>query len=235
MNCFESTGTFLTVNLACFRTSLYRPPLMEENDKATLSRLRLSWMYRLKTFRDSSESFTIRQYPFTVQLRSQKTDGCYRKYNLYDWTISDWTSILELAHKWEFNEVKSLAIRELEHHELSVMDRIVLYQKYSVDRARLVPLYAELASRPDALDDDESEALGMKTTVLIFRARERLRALPSDGGRSPLPAGLEKEDVHNAILYLLGVPTPVTSPTDDSSGSGSGSSLLHGLPRSWYS
>jgi len=144
------------------------------------------------------------------------------RYTVYDWTVEDWTTILELADKWEFNEVKNLAIRELQKQTIPLLTRIVLYQRFKVEHALLVPLYADLCSRPDALDDDESEALGIKTTVLIFRARERLRAQPSDEGRSPLPPGLEKEDVHNAIMTILGGITPITSPTDNQTGSSGG-------------
>ncbi|KAG5645404.1 hypothetical protein DXG03_006228 [Asterophora parasitica] len=126
------------------------------------------------------------------------------RYSLYDWSSDDWTCILELAVKWEFPEVKNLAVRELEKQEdMSVITRIALYQKFQVDHALLVPLYGTLCSRPDALDDDESRLIGRKTTVLVFRARERLRAQSSDGGKSPLPAGLEREDVERTILTLL--------------------------------
>ncbi|KAF8070384.1 hypothetical protein FPV67DRAFT_1487180 [Lyophyllum atratum] len=149
------------------------------------------------------------------------------RYSLYDWTIEDWSCILDLAHKWEFNEVKNLAIRELEKQTIPLVTRIVLYQRFKVDHALLIPLYADLCSRPEALDDEESESIGIKTTVLIFRARERLRAQPSDGGRSPLPPGLEKEDVHRTISTLLGSISPATSPTDDRTGSSVGDNQDH--------
>lgn len=125
------------------------------------------------------------------------------RYTLYDWDTEDWTTLLALAVKWEFSEVKDLAIRELDHKDLPLLPRIVLYQRFSVNSARLIPLYAELCSRPDALNEQDAEALGLKTTVLIFRARERLRALPSNEGKSPLPAGLEEHDVHRTINSLL--------------------------------
>ncbi|GLB37344.1 putative BTB/POZ domain containing protein [Lyophyllum shimeji] len=141
------------------------------------------------------------------------------RYTLYDWTTEDWTSVLELAHKWQFDEVKKLAIRELEKLTIPLLPRILLYQRFEIDHALLVPLYADLCSRSEALDEGEATALGIKTTVLIFSARERLRAQPSDGGRSPLPAGLEKEDVHNAIRSLLGLTARVTSPTGNQNGS----------------
>ncbi|KAF5386030.1 hypothetical protein D9615_002324 [Tricholomella constricta] len=141
------------------------------------------------------------------------------RYSVYDWDSDDWISILELADKWEFDEVKNLAVRELEKQEISLIPRIALYQQFKIDHMLLVPLYAKLCSRPEALDEDESNIIGMKTTVLIFRARERLRAQPSsDGGRSPLPPGLEKEDVEHTITTLLAIRTPIASPTEGRTG-----------------
>ena len=88
------------------------------------------------------------------------------------------------------------------------MERIALYQKYAVDSDLLVRYYMELCRRPQTLTEEDSEAIGLKTAVLIFRARERLRAQPSDEGNSPLPAGLEIEDVRRTILNLV---APTTS------------------------
>ncbi|KAG6920042.1 hypothetical protein DXG01_010110 [Tephrocybe rancida] len=141
------------------------------------------------------------------------------RYSLFDWAIEDWTSVLELTQKWEFKEVHNLAIRELEKQtQLPLIERIVLYQRFDVDRDLLVPLYGKLCSRPEALDDDESEAIGIKATVLVFRARETLRARPSDGGLSPLPAGLEDSDVHRTLATLLDSTTSApTSPVNQSS------------------
>ncbi|KAG6813761.1 hypothetical protein H0H92_007713 [Tricholoma furcatifolium] len=126
------------------------------------------------------------------------------RYSLFDWSVEDWTILLELTQKWEFREVHNLAIRELEkHEEIPLIERIALYQRFEVDQDLLVPLYGQLCSRPEALSDEESEAIGRKATVFIFQARERLRARPSDGGMSPLPAGLEESDVHHTLRALL--------------------------------
>ncbi|KAG6837822.1 hypothetical protein H0H93_016190 [Arthromyces matolae] len=140
------------------------------------------------------------------------------RYSLFDWAINDWTDVLELAQKWEFLEVHNLAIREIERNTgISLIDRIVLYQRFNVDQDLLLPLYASLCSRPESLSEEESEALGIKTTVLIFRARERLRARPSDGGMSPLPSGLDDRDVHHALTFLLDEASPSANRTGEHS------------------
>jgi hypothetical protein len=101
--------------------------------------------------------------------------------------------------------------------QLSVIDRIALYHRFTVNIAFLVPLYATLCTRDEPLDEVESEILGMKTTVFVFRARERLRAQPSDGGKSPLPSGLEPDYISNTIWGMAGVNTQTSTPGEPKS------------------
>lgn len=114
--------------------------------------------------------------------------------------MEKWRVILRLADLWEFKEVKELAVRELHKKpELDLVDRLVLYQNYKVDPCHLVPLYGLLCARDTPLTLQESKILGLGTTVLVSTTRERLRALPSNEGRSPLPEGLEMSDVFRAL------------------------------------
>ncbi|KAJ6590010.1 hypothetical protein DFH09DRAFT_909260, partial [Mycena vulgaris] len=97
------------------------------------------------------------------------------KYSLYESTVEDWSTILELAQRWEFAEVKSLAVRELEKLELPDIDRIVLYRKFAVDEAHLIPRYAALCERPELLTVEEGLRLGMEIVIPLSRARECAR------------------------------------------------------------
>jgi hypothetical protein len=115
--------------------------------------------------------------------------------------VDDWICILNLADKWDFNEVKELAVRELQKkRELDIVTKIALYgyQKYAVDKRHLVPLYAALCKRDFPLSLEEGQTIGMEATVLVNTVRERLRANHS-AGRSPLPKGLEEADVFRVI------------------------------------
>lgn len=129
-----------------------------------------------------------------------------RKYSLYDASVEDWQCILNLADKWEFQEVKELCVRELhKKNDLDLITKMALYQKYKVDPRHLVPLYAALCERDTPLNLEESRILGIETVVLINTTRERLRADPSNGGRSPLPSGLETDDIFRSIERDLGI------------------------------
>ncbi|KAK0226372.1 hypothetical protein IW262DRAFT_1294574 [Armillaria fumosa] len=124
------------------------------------------------------------------------------KYSLYDASVDEWHTILRIASDWGFAEVKALAIRELERKDISLVDRIVLYQAYNVDQEIMVPLYAKLCSRPEPLNKVESQKLGVETVVLIFHARERLRSSSHDGVRSPLPDGVNPLDVMQVVSEM---------------------------------
>ncbi|KAK0212413.1 hypothetical protein DFS33DRAFT_1370074 [Desarmillaria ectypa] len=121
------------------------------------------------------------------------------KYSIYDASVEVWQAILRIATNWEFPEVKALAIRELERKPISLVDRIVLYQKFNVDPEILTPLYAKLCSRDEPLNKVESQKLGVETVVLIFQARERLRSSSRDGVKSPLPDGVNSLDVIQVV------------------------------------
>ncbi|KAG7449819.1 uncharacterized protein BT62DRAFT_886109, partial [Guyanagaster necrorhizus] len=127
------------------------------------------------------------------------------KYSLYDATVEDWAIILKLADRWSFPEVKNLAIRELEKHLMDDIERIVVYQKYNVDKRLLIPRYAALCARTETLSLSEGMRLGMETALNIARARECARS-PSVGGlRSPTSVILPSEEMHGIIVDLFSI------------------------------
>ncbi|KAJ7935271.1 hypothetical protein B0H13DRAFT_2227173 [Mycena leptocephala] len=150
------------------------------------------------------------------------------KYSLYDATIQDWSTILELAHRWEFAEVKNLAVRELEKLELPDIDRIVLYKKFAVDESYLIPRYAALCERPELLTVEEGLRLGMEIVIPLSRARECARNLATDGGRSPSPADLGGKELSEIIKDHFAEPQPQQPPDTpsaakpDDTGAGAG-------------
>ncbi|KAH9006325.1 hypothetical protein EDB86DRAFT_2873206 [Lactarius hatsudake] len=130
------------------------------------------------------------------------------KYSLYDATIEEWTSILKLAHTWNCIEVKELAIRGLESLQIPALQKVVLYQRYDVDRTRLQTAYTALTVRDEPITIEEGRELGLETSLLLARAREVARA-PVFGGkgvgnpRSPVNlAGGELHTIINDIFQL---------------------------------
>jgi hypothetical protein len=109
------------------------------------------------------------------------------KYSLYDADVDEWTSILKLAHQWDFIEVKQLAIRELEALSIPSIQKVVLYQTYEVNKDLLQPAFIALATRDDPITIDEGREIGLETALQLARARELARLPVASGRRSSNP------------------------------------------------
>jgi hypothetical protein len=135
---------------------------------------------------------------------------------VYDATIEEWTSILDLAHRWGFEEVKALAVRELEKISMEDVDRIVLYHKYFVDRTFLLPRYKALCIRDKSIAVEEGEKLRLETALRIGTAREQVRSWRP----ATVPDGFKDCDVRiTQLLTELFVPKkPETSSPKETKG-----------------
>ncbi|KAF8959962.1 hypothetical protein BDZ97DRAFT_1367307 [Flammula alnicola] len=133
------------------------------------------------------------------------------KYSLYEAPVEDWEVILALANRWSFDEVKSLAIRELEKKEMPDVQRIKLYHENNVDRNFLIPGYAALCEREEPLSLSEGMDLGMETTLMIARGREEARSSRlASGARSPQTPTIHGADLHEVIRELFQIASPGT-------------------------
>jgi hypothetical protein len=133
---------------------------------------------------------------------------CSRKYSLYDANVDEWTSILKLAYLWEFNEVKTLALRELERLEIPPLQKIIMYHSYAVDRNLLQEAYIALTIRPGPITIEEGRELGLETALQFARARELARAVSSGGKKSHCPVNLADPELEALIRDLFQLPTP---------------------------
>jgi len=104
------------------------------------------------------------------------------KYSLYHATVEEWTSIVKLAHQWEFLGVKELAVRELEQLTIPPLQKIVIYHSYALDRRLLQAAYMAFATRDESITIEEGQELGLETSLQLARAREFVRA-PASGGK----------------------------------------------------
>jgi hypothetical protein len=99
----------------------------------------------------------------------------FRAYKHDAASLEEWISILRLAHKWSFDQVKELSVRFIEQKPLEPLARISLYHQFEVPRQLLVPSYMALINRPEPLNNAEGNELGLETALAIFRAREYAR------------------------------------------------------------
>jgi hypothetical protein len=67
---------------------------------------------------------------------------------------------LKIACEYDFLEVKNCAIRGLQQCDLTLVERLQIYDMYKVGQVYLAPLYADLCARDWGLDDAEIKLLG---------------------------------------------------------------------------
>lgn len=148
--------------------------------------------------------YVLHPYPTTHSITDSHHLPPRSRYSIYEAEIEEWETILRLAHRWEFPEVKRLAIRELEKKDILDVRRVKLYQENDVDRNFLVPRYAALCEREAPLTFREGLDLGMETALMIAHGREEVRsARTASGTRSPLTPTVHGADLDAVIRELF--------------------------------
>ena len=131
-----------------------------------------------------------------------------RKYNIYEASVNEWSSILKLAHQWDFDEVKKFALRELEQQEIPALQKIILYHTHDIDRNLLQAAYTALTVRDEPITIEEGRVLGLETALRLAHAREIARAPVFSGKKSGTPrspinlAGSELDALINRLFNL---------------------------------
>jgi len=91
-----------------------------------------------------------------------------------------WTSLLSISTRFDMQRVRSRAIMEIDtfYPAIDPVDKVVLAVKHNVPK--WLPLaYAALCQRADPIEIEEGQKLGLETTVLLAKARERVRNSPN--------------------------------------------------------
>ncbi|THG95761.1 hypothetical protein EW145_g7901 [Phellinidium pouzarii] len=102
------------------------------------------------------------------------------KHSVYDAPLDTWTVILELAHRWQFSEIRQLAFRELDLLPVPPVTRVVLTDRYDALPTWRAKALAELGARPEPLTIAEGEQLGLEKALKVAELRERIRGRDSD-------------------------------------------------------
>jgi hypothetical protein len=135
----------------------------------------------------------------------------FRKYSLYDATAEEWTSIVKLAHQWDFTAIKALAVRELERLVIPPLRKIAIYHRYLIDRTLLRAAYAAFATRVEPITIEDGQELGLETALQLARARELARAPASDGRRikdAHAPVNVTGAGLDELIQDIFQLPPP---------------------------
>lgn len=123
-------------------------------------------------------------------------------------TQHDWKTILRIAAKWGFDQVRELAVRHLENTDIDLVNRIKLYKEHGVAQKHLFPLYMQLAVRRELITLDEAQILGMETLVKIHSVRERIRApvIKEQPLHSPVRKDVNPKDITDIVASTFNIP-----------------------------
>ena len=124
-----------------------------------------------------------------------------RSYSIYRATVSEWTAILKIACVHDFPGIKDFALQGLERCDIPIANRIKLYQQYDAGPRYINPLFVKFCLRDDGPTDEETDIMGTKVSLIVYRARERLRghATPQNGSTT-----FAESDALEAISSILG-------------------------------
>jgi hypothetical protein len=86
--------------------------------------------------------------------------------------VSDWSAVLCLATLWKVQEIRDLAINELEQR-VSPVEALVLARDYDVQHW-LIPSYVSVCLQPEPLSLHEVKYLCILDLVIISRVRESI-------------------------------------------------------------
>lgn len=122
-------------------------------------------------------------------------------------TQHDWKTILRIAAKWGFSEVRELAVRHLENTDIDLVNRIKLYKEHGVAQKHLFPLYVRLVERQELIRLDEAQILGMETLVMICSVRERIRApvTKEQPLHSPIRRDVKPKDITDIVISTFNI------------------------------
>ena len=117
--------------------------------------------------------------------------------------------------------MKELAIRELQALSISPLEKIVLYQKYAVNRDLLQPAFTALTIRDEPITIQEGRELGLEIALKLAEAREVARAPVFTGKKSGNPrfpvnlAGVELDRLIGQVFNLTPATESFTTNWDD--------------------
>ncbi|KAF7968658.1 hypothetical protein HWV62_29737 [Athelia sp. TMB] len=142
-------------------------------------------------------------------------------------TIDEWNTILDLADRWGFTQLRTLAIEQITPIA-SPVEIIVLGRRYSIDAVDWcrANAYSDLCLRPGALSLEEGNLLGMDDVIKIFTIRQEYSLGRSSEVQDPLtleeirrhfdlpnetkPPALSSSSTHDLPSGTAGIPLAPT-------------------------
>lgn len=127
---------------------------------------------------------------------------------------------MRLATQWQFQEIRNLAIRQLERLDLQPIEKIAIYKRYNVNPELLLPSYITICRKERLPSPEEGKILSMETVLKLASAREQMLLSASESGCKTPTTASTPDDVTKAIIAKL---FELTFHSSDHKASGDGS------------
>ncbi|KIM74907.1 hypothetical protein PILCRDRAFT_25199, partial [Piloderma croceum F 1598] len=98
---------------------------------------------------------------------------CCRSYTDHTASGEKWSSIISLAHMWQFETMSYVAFKAyLALPDVGPVDKIAMRQKYDFPREVLLKVFVEICTRDAPLSVEEGQKIGLETLALIAQTRD---------------------------------------------------------------
>ncbi|KAH7928697.1 hypothetical protein BV22DRAFT_1192632 [Leucogyrophana mollusca] len=119
---------------------------------------------------------------------------------LQKWTVEDWSSVINQAQHWGMQAIKSHAAKELNLLAMDPVAKIMLWRRYNLDPAQLIPSFGALCTSAEPLSLDILMKVGAGTFVKLVEAREKIR---EGGSRCCCAPHREKGELHSSSVEQI--------------------------------
>jgi len=121
-----------------------------------------------------------------------------RSYTDYTASAEKWSSIISLAHKWQFERMGHAAFKAyVALSGVQAVDKIAMGQRYDFPRTYLLEVYVEICTRKAPLSVEEGGKIGYETLALIAHSREEMKIWTTSSPE------LQKQVVTNNLINRL--------------------------------
>jgi hypothetical protein len=86
-------------------------------------------------------------------------------------SVQEWTSILKLSTMWEFDEIRKIAIANLEELPIDVVETIVMARDYHIT-AWFIPSLNKYAKLDRPISVEDMDRLGLEYILKVVEARQ---------------------------------------------------------------
>lgn len=87
-------------------------------------------------------------------------------------TTDEWLSVLELASRYQIDDVHLLAVERLHALPIDPIRKIAIWEEYHLDQRLLLPSYVALCQRSEPLTLGMAMTLGLKNFTKLAAARD---------------------------------------------------------------